>query len=167
MENTIICSYFIISSACFQSFFILLEISNTSVLKLVQNTMKNIKYNRWPLIRTNKTKKIATILEIKVWRAKQAKAFVKLYVGALSRSHIHSSLQKFTTWDKGQSQGVYSVLPCLCRNSTVDTYFFSISLVAGYRITLERKSVKVRDLLSTDGGEGEGRLVITGSMDAH
>lgn len=54
METTIIHSHFVISSACFRV--PLYFQKNTSFLKLGWNTPKNIKFDRWPLIKTNKTK---------------------------------------------------------------------------------------------------------------
>ena len=160
--NTIIFSYVLISLACFQSFFIPLE--KYIFLKSLQSTMRNIKQ-----VTSNKSKqnkKKAVFLELKMWRAKQIKPLCKsLCKGACSRRHLRSALQKFTTGERGKSQGVYSRLSSLCGNSTVDTHSLWISRVAGHRSAIERARVKIRDLFCAD--RGEWRLAVTGSLGVH
>ena len=107
----------------------------------------NEKHKTGDLKREQAKQEKAIFLELKVWRAKQVKPFCKILCKrTLSRRHIHSTLQKFTAWDRGQSQGICLRLSHLSGNSAVDTYSLWISQVTGHRITLERDRVKIRDL---------------------
>lgn len=138
---------------------------NTSSLKLVPNTPEDIEFDRWSLIKTKTKKNVAVFLELKYKGQNKQKHFIKFYVKEHALKETSSGFPMIHKARQGTKPGSLFNTSCLYRNNTINTHSFSISMVTGHRSTLERKWVKIRDLLSVDGGEW--RLVMTGSTDAH